>query len=132
MANSYSKSNEALIGVGTGTASLWAEGGDLVFIAKESAGQVVHYFYGSFGKTVGAGAAIARPGLAKVRRLIVVMPSNDPFLLSLRRDIPDVVWVKTWQECLSLLTTQWGGQARVAVYPDATIQYFPEGPAPAP
>ncbi len=131
VANAYSKSNEALIGIGSGTASLRAEGGDLVFIVNEPAGQVVHYYYGSFGSTGGARAAVNRPGLAKVRRLIVVMPSNDPFLLSLRRDIPDVVWVKTWQECLGLLTAQWGGQARVAVYPDATIQYFPEKTAPA-
>jgi ligand-binding sensor domain-containing protein len=38
--------------------------------------------------------------------------------------IPSILWVKTWKEVLDLLTEEWGDKARVAVYPDGTIQYL--------
>jgi lactate racemase len=131
VANAYSKSNEALIGVESGAASLKKEGGDLVFIANEPAGQVVHYLFGEFGTGGGARVGMTRPGMERVKRLIAVMPLNDPFLLGIRRYIPTVIWVKTWQECLGLLREEWGERARVAVYPDATIQYFRQDMVPA-
>jgi hypothetical protein len=38
--------------------------------------------------------------------------------------VPKILWVKTWKEVMDLLTEGWGDKARVAVYPDGTIQYF--------
>jgi hypothetical protein len=35
-----------------------------------------------------------------------------------------MLWAKTWDEILNLLKEEWGDKANVAVYPDATIQYF--------
>ncbi len=125
VANAYSKSNEALIALESGSSSLKEEGGDLVFIANEPAGQVVHYLFGKFGTGVGARVGATKPSLEKVKRLIAIMPFNDPCLLDLRKRIPNVVCVKTWRECLGLLKEEWGQSARVAVYPDAAIQYFP-------
>jgi nickel-dependent lactate racemase len=122
--NAYSKSNEAFLALQMGAASL-RKGGDLVLIANEPAGQSVHYLHGKFGKSGNELRKAPRPGLDRARRLIAVMPFRDPLLLRIENDIPDIVWVRTWQESLDLLKEKWGEGANVAVYPDATVQYFP-------
>ena len=125
--NAYTKSNEAFIAFASGSLSLKKRGGDLVFITNEPAGQVIHYLCGEFGTGRDSKFGFATPpDLRNAERLIAVMPFNDPFLLGVRRDIPNVVWVKTWRECLNLLQDKWAQKAQVAVYPDATVQYFPE------
>jgi hypothetical protein len=35
-----------------------------------------------------------------------------------------IVWAKTWPEVLELLTEKYGENAKVAIVPDATMQYF--------
>jgi hypothetical protein len=35
-------------------------------------------------------------------------------------------WAKTWNEVLKELKATYGNKAKVAVIPDATMQYFPE------
>lgn len=122
--NAYSKPNEALLAVQMGAVSL-RSGGDVVLIANEPAGQAVHYLHGKFGTRGQELRKAPRPGLERVKRLIAVMPFKDPSLLRIESDIPDIVWVRTWRECLDLLKVTWGERASVAVYPDATIQYFP-------
>jgi len=125
--NAYSKPNEALLALQMGAVSL-REGGDLVLIANEPAGQAVHYVHGKFGMSGQELRKAPRPGLEKVGRLIAVMPFKDPSLLRIENNIRDIVWVRTWRESLNLLRETWGERANVAVYPDATIQYFPPNP----
>jgi len=36
-----------------------------------------------------------------------------------------IIWLKTWDEVLKELKIVYPGVARVAVIPDATVQYFP-------
>ena len=35
-------------------------------------------------------------------------------------------WAKSWPEVLEMLKKKHGDRAKVAVIPDATLQYFPE------
>jgi nickel-dependent lactate racemase len=122
--NSYSKPNECAIAPFIGIPSLKEEGGDLVIIANEPAGQVVHYLFGEFGKCGEGGLQLPQPLPTKVKRFIVLSPFKDHAGACFFGKIPSIRWVKTWEEVLDLLRTEWGEKANVAVYPDGTIQYL--------
>jgi len=122
--NSYSKPNECAIAPFIGIPSLKEDGGDLVIIANEPAGQVVHYLFGEFGRCGEAGLRLPQPLPTKVKRLIMLSPFRDYVGACFFRQVPSMLWAKTWDEVLNLLKEEWGDKANVAVYPDATIQYF--------
>ncbi len=123
--NSYSKPNECAIAPFIGIPSLKEEGGDLVIIANEPGGQVVHYLFGEFGTCGEGGLQLPQPLPTKVKRLIILSPFRDYVGACFFRKIPSLLWAKTWEEVLGLLKEEWGNKANVAVYPDGTIQYFP-------
>jgi nickel-dependent lactate racemase len=101
--NAYSKPNECAIAPFIGIPSLKDGGGDLVVIANEPAGQIVHYLFGEFGKH-GEGKLQFPPALrAKVRRLMVLSPFKDHAGASFFGKLSSIQWVKTWEEALDLL-----------------------------
>jgi nickel-dependent lactate racemase len=122
--NTYAKPNEAAIAPFIGIPSLKEEGGDLVIIANEPAGQVVHYLFGEFGKCGEGRLQLPQPLPTKVKRFIVLSPFKDHVGACFFGRVPSILWVKTWKEVLDLLKAEWGNKAKVAVYPDGTIQYF--------
>ncbi len=122
--NSYSKPNECAIAPFLGIPSLKEEGGDLVIIANEPGGQVVHYLFGEFGKCGEGRLQLPQPLPTKVKRFIVLSPFKDHVGACFFGEVSSILWAKTWEEVLELLTAEWGEKARVAVYPDGTIQYF--------
>jgi len=125
--NAFSKPNECAIAPFIGIPSLKEEGGDLVIIANEPAGQMVHYLFGEFGKCGEGGLQLPQPLPTRVRRFIILSPFRDHAGACFFGKTPSILWVKTWEEVLDLLKGKWGEEARVAVYPDATIQYFNGG-----
>jgi len=125
--NAYSKANESAIAPFIGIPSLKEEGGDLVIIANEPAGQMVHYLFGEFGKCGEGGLRLPQPLPSRVKRFIVLSPFKDHVGACFFGQVPSILWVKTWEEVLDLLKAQWGEQAKVAVYPDGTVQYFKTG-----
>ncbi len=122
--NAFSKPNENAIAPFIGIPSLKEEGGDLVIIANEPAGQVVHYLFGEFGRCGEGGMKLPQPLPGKVKRFIVLSPFKDHVGACFFGRVPSILWAKSWEEVLDLLIAEWGDQARVAVYPDGTIQYF--------
>jgi nickel-dependent lactate racemase len=124
--NSYSKPNECAIAPFIGIPSLKEDGGDLVIIANEPGGQVVHYLFGEFGKGGEGGLELPQPLPTKVKRFIILSPFKDYVGASMFGNVPSILWAKTWDEVLDLLTEGWGSNATVAVYPDGTIQYLRE------
>jgi nickel-dependent lactate racemase len=122
--NAYSKPNECAIAPFIGIPSLKEGGGDLVIIANESAGQVVHYLFGAFGKFGEGRLQLPQPLPKKVKRFIVLSPFKDHVGACFFGQIPSILWVKTWKEALDLLEAEWGNKANAAIYPDGTIQYF--------
>jgi nickel-dependent lactate racemase len=122
--NSYSKPNECAIAPFIGIPSLKEEGGDLVIISNEPAGQVVHYLFGEFGKCGEGRLRLPQPLPTKVKRFIILSPFKDHVGACYFGSVSSILWVKTWEEVLDLLRTEWGNEANVAVYPDGTIQYF--------
>ena len=103
------------------------EGGDLVFIANEPGGQVVHYLFGEFGKCGEGRLELPQPLQTKVKRLIILSPFKDRVGACFFGRTSSILWVKTWEEVLDLLTAEWGEKAKVAIYPDGTMQYFKTG-----
>jgi len=122
--NAYSKPNECAIAPFIGIPSLKEQGGDLVIIANEPGGQVVHYLFGEFGKCGEGRLQLPQPLPTKVKRFIVLSPFKDHVGACFFGEVSSILWVKTWEEVLDLLTAEWGNKANVAIYPDGTIQYF--------
>ena len=126
VANTYSKSNESNLAVPVGAGLLPRSGGDLVVLAITPEGQITHYLLGTFGTTI-AGQLWERPRLSRrVKRLIVYAPYLD--LAGGKWIAPPeaIVWARTWAQVIAELKKDYPGAARVAVIPDATIQYFPK------
>jgi nickel-dependent lactate racemase len=123
--NTYAKSNESAIAPFIGIPSLKEDGGDLVIVSNEPAGQVVHYLFGEWGRCGEEGLQLPQPLPTKVQRFIIVSPFVDTVGACFFRKAAQVVWAKTWGEALGLLKEKWGDQANVALYPDGTIQYVP-------
>jgi len=129
IANCYGKSNEATL---CGFSPDWSTtpDKDLVIIATCPQGQVVHYLYGDFGaNALGCGVAQREPGAtpAGVRRLLVYTPYPEK---SAERwfNIQGLNMVcSTWEETLSRLQEWHPHHARVAIYPDLTVQYLDTG-----
>lgn len=119
--NAYAKSNEAVIAMWAGIASV-REGGDVVLIANNPEGQVTHYILGKFGKKLGGRLYAPLKAWAKIKRLIVLSPNRvaDPFLELCPQE--QIVWIKTWDEVLEELKSTHKGRVKTAVYPDATMQ----------
>ncbi len=124
--NSYSKPSECAIAPFIGIPSLKEDGGDLVIIANEPGGQVVHYLFGEFGRCGEGDLQLPQPSLAKIKRFIILSPFKDTVGACMFKNVPPILWAKTWQEVLGLLKEKWGNKANVAVYPDGTVQYLRE------
>jgi len=125
IANAYAKSNECGIAPFIGIPSLKEDGGDLVIIANEPGGQVIHYLFGEFGKSGKGVLDLPQPLPTKVKRFILLSLFKDLAGAACFRGVSSIIWAKTWKEVLNLLIEEWEDKANVAVYPDATIQYVP-------
>ena len=122
--NSYSKGNEAFVGLPIGLLMLMEKGGDLVLIADCPAGQVVHYLLGSFGKRARGRLFNAIDfQLPFLKRFVVLSPQFEKSFTDWLA-IPDAVWVKTWPEVMDVLARDFPDGAKAAVVPDGTVQYL--------
>ncbi len=100
-------------------------GGDLVLIANVPEGQVTHYLFGNFGKTLRGVSLSVQPALPpKVDRFIIFAPFGDKASADYFAPPPSIIWAKKWNDVLGILENRWGNRARVVVYPDATVQYI--------
>lgn len=125
--NAFSKANEGHIATFLGSRMLKkeGEGGDLVCIISAPGGQIPHYLLRSGGKFVG-GRIWGRkdhfpPG---VKRFYLVCEHPDWAGWEWFGPRDQITWVPNWSEVLTLLRKTHGAGTKVAVLPDATIQYF--------
>lgn len=129
VANCYGKGSEAMLALVICHPFFSTESPkDLVLLVCAPEGQVTHYIYGPFGKTTGARHFEPLPAVADtpgVNRMIVFSPYGDKAGENWIRLKGSEV-VRTWDGVLDRLKQTNGDQSRVAVIPDATIQYFPK------
>lgn len=125
VANCYAKANEGSLAVTPASRLLKGEGGDVVLICNIPEGQICHYLLRSFGKNIGGRGWGPRKKPSKVNRLIVLGPYMDRVGLDWIGPPESVTVVNNWIEIMNILEDGHGNDTRVAVIPDATIQYFP-------
>lgn len=131
VANCYSKANEMLLAPFVACSLLPQKGGDLVLIVVTPEGQINHYWSRSFGKNFGGRAWARKTSLPpNTKRLTVMMPYSDKVGGDWIAPYNSINWAKTWTEVIHALKNSYGDKAKVAVIPDATIQYFPDASNP--
>jgi len=129
IANCYSKANEMLLAPAVASPFLSRKGGDMVLLVVTPEGQISHYWSRSFGKNFGGRAWAHKTKLPyNTSRLTVMAPYPDKVGSDWLAPYGMVNWARSWSEVLEMLQTTYGDRAKVAVIPDATVQYFPDAP----
>jgi nickel-dependent lactate racemase len=122
--NAFLKSNEAAIAIMIAIRSIKLPGGTVVMNINSPEGQIVHYLLRSFGKSYGGRRYIQRKVPAGGFKVIVLNPLKDLTCVDLFGDAQSVIWAKNWGEVMDELRASYPGGAKVAVYPDGTMQYL--------
>ena len=125
IANTFAKANEAImVGLNNAFRAIRPDGGDVVLMADAPDGQVTHYLMGPFGKTT---AGTLR-SLARVPRYVnhVIIYSEYPDVAgrSYIEESDKVLFMNNWDAVLGALQEFNGAEAKVAVYPNADIQWI--------
>jgi hypothetical protein len=94
-----------------------------VMIMNAPEGQIVHYLLRSFGKTYGGRQYVQRT-IPAAFKVIVLNPLKDMTCVDLFGDAQSVTWAKDWGEVMQELRASNPDGAKVAVYPDGTMQYL--------
>lgn len=127
IANCYSKANEMLLAPGVVSPLLSPRGGDMVLIVVTPEGQINHYWLRSYGKYIGGRDWQAPKGLPpNTKRLTVLAPYPDKVGGDWLAPYDCINWTRTWPEVIQKLKRRYSQGAKVAVVPDATVQYFPD------
>ena len=122
IANTFAKVNETLLGVGIAYPAVNTGGGDVVLIANCPEGQTTHYLTGPFGKTTWAKQHRRSEVPQHVNNLIVYNEYPHPGSSWFEED-EKILYLSKWDEVLQILQKSHGADTKVAVYPNAEIQY---------
>jgi len=123
IANTFAKANEAASGLPIALASVSRDRGDIILIANAPEGQITHYLMGPFGNSIGGQLSLKMKLPENVRRLIIFSEYPELSGRSYFEDTGKMVMMHRWEDVMQLLKTNHGAGARVAVYPNADIQY---------
>jgi len=124
--NAYGKANEGMAAVQRTYSLQKEEGGDMVLICNVPEGQICHYLGGSFGKNMGGRLWGPRTTLPpRTKRMITVGPYLGRAGLDCLGPPASIIRARDWAEALAELKKTNRAGTRVAVVPDATLQYFP-------
>jgi len=127
VANCYSKANEMVLAPAVASPLLFQKGGDMVLIVVTPEGQINHYWSRSFGKHFGGRAFAPKASLPEnTNRLTVMAPCPDKVGGDWVAPYDLINWARAWPEVIQDLKNRYGDKAKVAVIPDATVQYFPD------
>jgi nickel-dependent lactate racemase len=127
IANTFTKANESWLGLSNAFRTISPSGGDVVLIANIPEGQVTHYLLGSFGKTNPAPLRSPVKIPQHINHLIVYSEYPDLAGRAYFEASDKVLAMSKWSNVLSKLREFHGTQAKVAVYPNAEIQYCASG-----
>jgi hypothetical protein len=99
-------------------------GGTIVMITNNPSGEVCHYLRRRFGNHMG-GRLWKTPSLPpKIKKFILLMPHKNKVSVDWFAPAEAITWAKDWDEVSSILRVDHPDGAKVAVIPDATIQFF--------
>ncbi|MFC2021401.1 lactate racemase domain-containing protein [Chloroflexota bacterium] len=124
IANNFTKASEFNIAIGGSLHAVNPEGGDFVIIAHSPTGQVIHYLYGIFGKTI-SGSVDHRIEVAPHIKNFIIYTDYPEAKILMRFFNPDkVLLTDDWTKVIHRLEESHGASAKVVVYPNAAIQYL--------
>lgn len=123
-ANTYGKSNEAIIAVSIAEQLVSSEGGYIVLLCDIERGQVIHYLMGRFGNDLwGRLARGERQKQQHLRKLFLVSRHKDHAGSYWFGEKEDIVWIRDPASLISELDREYSGKkVRAAVIPDGTVQ----------
>jgi len=124
ISNAFVKANEMTIAIAMGVLSLENFTGTVVIIADSPEGQVVHYLLGRFGRNYGGRQYPVVREIGDNLNLIIMAPHMDKTFADWFPNPEVITWTKSWKETLALLKKSFGPGTRVAVVPNATMQYY--------
>ena len=123
IANTFAKANEAFIGINITYPAISREGGDVILIGNAPDGQVTHYLLGPFGNT-SQGKLGRRLRIPEYfNHLIVYTEYPDLAGRGWFEESDKLLFLHSWDNVLQLLQEFHGADTKVAVYPNADIQY---------
>ena len=121
--NAFAKVNEAEGGVITGFSSIRRKGGDLVLISNAPEGHVTHFLLGNWGKISGNEMRLLINLPEQVNHLIVFNEYPDLTITGCFAPEDKVLVIDNWDEVIRTLKQWHGDCSKVAIYPNAEIQY---------
>ncbi|MDP6127013.1 MAG: lactate racemase domain-containing protein [Dehalococcoidales bacterium] len=124
IANNFIKASEINLAMGS-AAAVTPKGGDLVILASSPSGQVVHYLLDLFGKPV-AGTSHGPPLAPHLDNFIIYNQYPEAEMMARHANNDKVMMTADWNKVIERLKKSNGTGAKVAVYPNADIQYFPQ------
>jgi nickel-dependent lactate racemase len=124
IANSFIKGNEAFIGLSIAYSSVNKNGGDVVLIANEPSGQVVHYLLGPFGEN-SFGPLHQRSAIPPhIKKVIVFTEYPDLAERGWFASSDKIMFLHKWRDVMKVLEADYPAAASVAVFPNSEIQYM--------
>jgi len=123
IANAFAKVDEAISGLLLAFPAVSQRGGDVVLIANAPEGQITHYLMGPFGNTIGGRLRLQMKPPPNVNRLIVFSEYPELASMGYFEETDKVLMMHRWSDVLQVLQENHGSDARVAIYPNADIQY---------
>jgi lactate racemase len=123
IANTFAKANEAVSGLLVAFPSVRREGGDVVLIANAPEGQMTHYLMGPFGNEIGGKLHLRIKPPPNVDRLVLFSEYRELSSRNYIQDAGQVVMMHDWPGVMELITKGRGRGTKLAVYPNADIQY---------
>ncbi len=122
-ANSYAKVNEAISGLMVAWPSIKQQGGDAVLIANSPDGQITHYLMGPFGNEIGGKLRLQMAPPQNINRLIIYSEYPELAGRNYLQSTGKLAMMDDIKEVVTALQESYGDEAKVAVYPNADIQY---------
>ena len=123
VANAFAKPNEMAIAILLGVLALENFTGTIAVLANSPEGQVIHYLLGRFGSQYGGRqypVGMVPPSV----KVIIMAPHLDRNFGDWVANPEVISFTRSWDETLKLLKEIHGENAKAAVLPNATMQYY--------
>jgi len=108
----------------SGLQAIKPSGGSFVLIAGSPSGQVVHYLFDTFGKTISGSVSQKFAVPPHIDRIIFYNEFPEAKIYGRFANPEKVLQTDNWDEVIETLQKIHGAKAKVAVYPNADTLYF--------
>jgi nickel-dependent lactate racemase len=123
IANTFAKASELESGLITTLPAVSHKGGDIILIGNAPEGHAFHYLMGPFGKSIGGSLRLQIKLPPNVNHLIILNEYPDIAGMGYFDETDKIRLMNKWDDVLKLLQELHRVNVKVALYPNAEIQY---------